>query len=247
MFHSADELGSTISVCVRHVPPRRGQHAPRDVPEVPGAARPRRAAARHDQLVPRAPGARHRRWRPTIRGCARMEAYILAQRQGTPLIVRQALARSVPGRDDDRASTGFPVSTQGFGRGGIFTPRNGTSTIARAVLRVCDGQADRHLRGRAAGVRARCLQHDRPPSRQHDPDPGSHHLEGARADPARGGRPVPAARPAVAERHVHARRARRRSLPDRRRRVHDGLDAHRVRRQAEGRRRAPARHDRARA
>ncbi len=51
---------------VRHVPPERVEHAPGDVPEVPGAARPRRAAARHDQLVHREPGARQaaRRRRP---------------------------------------------------------------------------------------------------------------------------------------------------------------------------------------
>ena len=58
-------------VSLRHVPPARGQHAPRDLPEVPGAARPRGAAARHDQLVHRAPGARARPWPPTTRGCAR--------------------------------------------------------------------------------------------------------------------------------------------------------------------------------
>ena len=71
VFHSGDELGSTIARLVRHVPPARRQHAPRDLPEVPGAARPRRAAARHDQLVHRAPRARQAARAPTIPACAR--------------------------------------------------------------------------------------------------------------------------------------------------------------------------------
>ena len=54
---------------VRHVPPARRQHAPRDLPEVPAAARPRRAAPRHDQLVHRAPRARQALAAAT-RGCA---------------------------------------------------------------------------------------------------------------------------------------------------------------------------------
>ena len=56
---------------VRHVPSPRRQHAPGDVSQVPAPARPRRAAARHDQLVHRASGARHAARRRTTRRCAR--------------------------------------------------------------------------------------------------------------------------------------------------------------------------------
>ena len=52
---------------------------------------------------------------------------------------------------------------------------------------------------------------DRAPSRQHDPDPRPHRLQGARADhpPARRALPVPRSR--QPERHVPARRAHRAS------------------------------------
>ena len=138
-----------------------------------------------------------------------------------------------------------PVRPRSCHRPGFTRPDGPTYDSQNGSDR--DGQADRHLWRGAAGVRARRVQHDRPAPRKHDPDPRPDHLEGTRPDPAGGRWPVPAPRSAVAQRHVPARRARERSPPQRWRRVHDGLDAHRVRRQAQGRRRAPAGHDRARA
>ena len=81
VFHSGDQLGSADRRLVRHVPPRRLQHPPRDVPEVPTAARARGAAPRHDQLVHRAsrPRREARPRRPKMRA---LEAYIMAQRKG---------------------------------------------------------------------------------------------------------------------------------------------------------------------
>ena len=57
VFHSGDELEHHRRL-LRHVSPARGQHPPRDVSEVPGAARPGGAPPGHDQLVHRAPGPR---------------------------------------------------------------------------------------------------------------------------------------------------------------------------------------------
>src|SRR5439155_293539 len=80
---------------LRHVPPRRRQHAPGDVSQVPGAARAGRPPARHDQLVHPEPDARQaaRRRRPAAQSDGGLHHRAT---QGGRARVREALSGGGP-------------------------------------------------------------------------------------------------------------------------------------------------------
>ena len=117
VFHSAEAARQHDRRVVRHVPPARRQHAPRDLSEVPGAARTRRAAARHDQLVHRAPGA-GKPLAGTIPTMRALEAYILAQRKGkrstTASTDRRRTTRDCRQADPGRPKGGVPQRASGL-------------------------------------------------------------------------------------------------------------------------------------
>jgi hypothetical protein len=146
VFHSGDELGSTIAASCDMCHPDAANTHPETYPKL--QVQLGRVALLRDMInwclqhPVRTPAMSADD--PRVRA---MEAYILAQRQGTPLSYGKHQAGSFTAGHPAPPPQGFPCRGKGLVTGASLLLGTGRLPSQAAVLRVCDGQADRHFRG----------------------------------------------------------------------------------------------------